>query len=97
MKILKKVLILEPISNTQMNDVCSATVANARRLRAPMGWSPSGANQRRRGCRAAQILRTEAIMSLSGVPSGRQGFQPGTSRRALLKTHNGSLHRHLRF
>ncbi len=68
-----------------MNDVCSATVADARRLRAQMGWSPSGTNQRRRCHCAAQILWTEAIMSLGGVPSGRQGFQPGTSRRALLK------------
>ncbi len=68
-----------------MNDVCSATVADARRLRVRWAGSPSGANQRRRGCRAAQILRTEAIMSLSGVPSGRQGFQPGKPRRALLK------------
>jgi hypothetical protein len=48
--------------------------------------APSYANQRRRCCRAAQILRTEAIMSLSGVPSGHQGFQkPGRPRRALLK------------
>ena len=68
-----------------MNDVCSATVADARRLRVRWAGSPSGANQRRRSCRAAQILRTEAIMSLSGVPSGRQGFQPGKPRRALLK------------
>ncbi len=68
-----------------MTDVCSATVADARRLRAQMGWSPSSANQRRKCYRAAQILRTEAIMNLSSVPSGPQGYQPGTSRRALLK------------
>ncbi len=77
--------LLEPISDSQMNDVCSATEADARRFRAQMGWSPSGANQRRRCRRAAQILRTEAIRSLGGVPSGPQGFQPGKSRRALLK------------
>ncbi len=67
-----------------MNDVCGATVADARRLRARWAGSPSGPNQRRRGCRAAQILRTEAIMSLSGVPSGHQGFQPGTLLKHIM-------------
>ncbi len=58
---------VEPISNSQMNDVCSATVADARRHRAQMGVEP---------------FRREQTPQ---VPSGRQGFQPGTSRRALLK------------
>ena len=39
---------------------------------------------------------TDAYVQRGITRSKKMDFEQGTSRRALLKTHNGSLHRHLR-